>query len=107
MTTFYRTLARLAELHTHLSALRGADSALLKANHFDSRLDELDAITTDLKRLNAVSMTLSNVRGASDMLLELLDAAHNRKLDGGHLLCLLQPLVGKLGQAEDALDEIL
>lgn len=89
MSTFYRTLARLAELHVHLSALRGADSALLKANHFDSGPDELDAITADLKRLNAVSLTISNVRGASNMLLELLDAAHNRKFDGGHLLCLL------------------
>lgn len=107
MTTFCRTLARLAELHAHLSPLRGADSAMLKANHFDSRLDELEAITADLKRLNAISLDLSNLRGAADMLLELLDAAHNRKLDGGHLHCLLQPLIGKLGQAEDALDEIL
>ncbi|WP_263143976.1 DUF1484 family protein [Pseudomonas sp. RIT-PI-AD] len=107
MSTFSRTLARLAELHAHLSPLRGADSAVLKANHFDAQLDELAAITDDLKRLRGIGLELSNVRGAVDMLLELLDAAHNRKLDGGHLHCLLKPLVGKLGQAEDALDEIL
>lgn len=107
MANFCRTLTRLADLHAHLSPLRGADSALLKANHFDSQLDELAAITDDLKRLNVISLELSNLRGAVDMLSELLDAAHNRKLDGGHLHCLLQPLVGKLGQAEDALDEIL
>lgn len=104
---FSRTLTRLPDLHSHLSPLRGADSALLKANHFDSQLDELDAIQTELKRLRDVGMELSNLRGALDMLLELLSAAHNRKLDGGHLHCLLQPLVGKLGQAEDVLDEIL
>ncbi len=84
-----------------------SQTALLKANHFDSQLDELDAIQTELKRLRDVGMELSNLRGALDMLLELLSAAHNRKLDGGHLHCLLQPLVGKLGQAEDVLDEIL
>ena len=107
MPNFCRTLTRLADLHAHLSPLRGTDSALLKANHFDTQLDELAAITTDLKRLDGLGRKISNLRGAVDLLLELLDAAHNRKLDGGHLHCLLQPLAGILDEAEDALDEIL
>lgn len=102
-----RTLTRLADLHAHLSPLRGTDSALLKANHFDTQLDELAAIHTDLKRLREVGMELSNLGGALELLLELLDAAHNRQLDGGHLHCLLQPLLGKLLTAEQTLDEIL
>lgn len=102
-----RTLSRLADLHAHLSPLRGTDSALLKANHFDTQLDELAAIQTDLGRLREVGIELSNLGGALELLLELLDAAHNRQLDGGHLHCLLQPLLGKLLTAEQVLDEIL
>lgn len=102
-----RTLARLADLHSHLNPLRGADNPLLQANHFDAQLDELQAIQTDLGRLRSVGMDLSNLGGALELLLELLDAAHNRKLDGGHLHCLLQPLLGKLLAAEQTMDEIL
>jgi hypothetical protein len=101
------TLDRLAALHAHLSPLHGAENALLKASHFDTKLDELDAILADLKRLRDVSMELSCIDGAMAMLLQLLDAAHNKQLDGDHLHCLLQPLVGKLTAAGRTLDEIL
>lgn len=102
-----RSLDRLAELHAHLSPLQGADNALLKANHFDTQLDELAAVLADLKRLRDVSMELSCLDGAMALLLQLLDAAHNKQLDGDHLHCLLQPLVGKLTAAGRTLDEIL
>ncbi len=102
-----RTLDRLADLHAHLSPLQGADNALLKANHFDTQLNELAGILADLKRLHEVSLELSCLDGAMELLLQLLAAAHNKQLDGDHLHCLLQPLVGKLSAAGRALDEIL
>jgi hypothetical protein len=102
-----RSLDRLADLHAHLSPLRGADNTLLKANHFDTKLDELAAILGDLKRLQDVSLELSCLDGAMALLLQLLDAAHNKQLDGDHLHCLLQPLVGKLTSAGRTLDQIL
>lgn len=106
-TMLSRTLARLADLHRHLSPLRSADSALLKACHFDTQLDELQSIQTDLCRLRDVDLELSNLGGALELLLQLLDSAHNKQIDGGHLHCLLQPLLSKLLSAEKAMDEIL
>ncbi|WP_315807466.1 hypothetical protein [Pseudomonas sp. C9-3] len=102
-----RALSRLTALHSHLSPLGSTDDALLKANHFSTQLAELAAITNSLKALDDVSLALNNLGGAMELLLELLDAAHNRQLDGGHLHCLLQPLVSKLQQTLDVMDNIL
>lgn len=102
-----RSLDRLADLHAHLIPLQGADNALLKANHFDTQLDELAGILADLKRLDDVHRELACLDGAMALLLELLQAAHHKQLGGDHLHCLLQPLVGKLTAAGRTLEEIL
>lgn len=96
------TLARLAELHIQLSPLLSPESPELNA-----RLNELAAITQDLQRLHLVGSELNHLSGALGLLLELLDAAHNRQLDGGQLQCLLQPLVEQLVGAERVLDEVI
>ena len=63
------TLRRLDDLQDHLEPLRGADSALLRSNDFDTRLDELDAIRTDLARLPGVGHEPARVSGALELLL--------------------------------------
>jgi hypothetical protein len=102
-----QSLTRLNNLHAHFSQLRGADSALLKANGFNQQLDELATVITHLGGLSKLTYQLMNVSGALELLLELFDAAHNRKLDGGHLHCLLEPLQDRLDKVINAFDEIL
>lgn len=63
------TLRRLDDLQDHLEPLRSADSALLRSNDFDTRLDELHAIRVDLAHLPGVGHELARVSGALELLL--------------------------------------
>lgn len=83
--------------------MRGADSALLRSNDFDTRLDELDAIRTDLARLPGVGHEPARVSGALELLLE----ADTHKPDCANLHCLLSLLARGLTQAEETLEQVI
>lgn len=97
------TLRRLDDLQDHLEPLRGADSALLRSNDFDTRLDELDAIRVDLARLPGVGHELARVSGTPELL--LVPDIH--KPDCANLHCLLSLLARGLTQAEETLEQVI
>lgn len=101
------TLRRLDDLQDHLEPLRGADSALLRSNNFDTRLDELHAIRVDLARLPGVGHELARVSGALELLLGLLLEADTHKPDCANLHCLLSLLARGLNQAEETLEQVI
>ncbi len=100
-------LDRLQDLHAHFNLLRGADSAVLKANGFDTKLNDMRFLIEELGQLRETYLKLTSIHGALEMLLELLHAAHAEKLYGDHLHCLLEPLQGKLNRALDDMEAII
>lgn len=101
------TLRRLDDLQDHLEPLRSADSALLRSNDFDTRLDELHAIRTDLAHLPGVGHELARVSGALELLLGLLLVADTHKPDCANLHCLLSLLARGPPQAEETLEQVI
>ncbi|BAU74390.1 DUF1484 family protein [Metapseudomonas furukawaii] len=100
-------LDELRDLHTHFNLLRGADSALLKANNFDTKLNHLGHLVDELERQRETYFNLTSIDGALEMLLELLHAAHAEKLYSDHLHCLMEPLRGKLYRALNEMEAII
>ncbi|SDK20231.1 hypothetical protein SAMN05216186_10547 [Pseudomonas indica] len=100
-------LSRLESLHTSLNTLRGADSALLKANHFDTHLNELAALIGEIQKLQDTQQILNDLGGALSVLLELLFCSDDHKFRGCLLHCLLQPFQDKLNQAMDGLERVV
>ena len=80
-------LARLESLQSSLDTLRGADSALLKANHFDTHLNELAALIGEIQKLQDTQQILNDLGGALSVLLELLFCSDDHKFRGCLLHC--------------------
>ncbi|AOE85824.1 hypothetical protein [Pseudomonas sp. TCU-HL1] len=100
-------LDRLRDLLAHFNLLRGADSALLKANNFDTKLNDMGHLLDELEGLRDTYFNLTSIDGALEMLLELLRAAHAERLYGDHLHCLMEPLRGKLYRALNEMEGII
>ncbi|MDE3738590.1 DUF1484 family protein [Metapseudomonas resinovorans] len=100
-------LDRLRDLLAHFNLLRGADSALLKANNFDTKLNDMAHLLDELDGLRDTYFNLTSIDGALEMLLELLRAAHAERLYGDHLHCLMEPLRGKLYRALNEMEGII
>ncbi|QEY75098.1 hypothetical protein [Pseudomonas denitrificans (nom. rej.)] len=90
-------VARLSALHSRLAPLVDVDQ----------QLPDLTCITAALARLDDVVLSLNRLSGALELLLELLDAAHARRLSGEQLHCLLEPLANKLQGTLEVLDDLL
>ena len=100
-------LDQLRDLLAHFNLLRGSDSALLKANNFDTKLNDMEHLLDALDRLRDTYFNLTSIDGALEMLLELLRAAHAERLYGDHLHCLMEPLRGKLYRALNEMEAII
>lgn len=100
-------LSRLESLHAAFSQLRDANSAPLKAKHFDANLNELAALAGEVRKLQATQQLLNDLSGAMSVLLELLHCSDDHKLRGCQLHCLLLPFQEKLDQAMEGVEMML
>lgn len=64
-------------------------------------LHQLTALTSALHTLDKAIQTTGDVNDALALILQMLDAAYDRKLEADSLRCLIEPLAEKLSKAVD------
>lgn len=78
-----------------------------KASARDKLDDSLKAMLRCRHQVQQATSELNSTNSALELVLELLDAAHDKALSGDQLHCLLQPLQEKLALSLTNLDEVL
>lgn len=94
------TLSTPQKIHSQLSTY-ATGCIPVPPEALDQVLLQLSTLDTDLQTLNRAIQNTADVNGALTLVIQMMDAAYDRKLDADSLRCLLEPLREKLGQAVD------
>ncbi|MGI4837299.1 MAG: hypothetical protein ACRYF9_06740 [Janthinobacterium lividum] len=93
-------------IHTQLSTYATAANPV-PHDALGPILHQLAALDTDLQTLDNAIQTTADVNGALTLVIQMMEAAYDRKLDADCLRCLLEPLREKLGKAVDEMRWVL
>lgn len=98
-------LSEPQKIHSLIS--RHADAHnLISHQETQMILDRLSSLNSGLQTLNSCIQDASEVNDALAMIVIMMDAAYDQRLDADRLRCLLDPLRQKLGQAIERIREI-
>lgn len=94
------TLSTPQKIHTQLSTYAAAGNPV-PYEALAPILQQLASLDTRLQTLDNAFQTTADVNGALTLVIQMMEAAYDRKLDADSLRCLLEPLRQKLGNAVD------
>lgn len=91
-------LSDLHEIRNSLSAYAAEDQPI-PCERVTPLLEKLSSLSMGLQTLGKTIQHTTDVSDALGLVVLMMDAAHDRKLDADQLRCLLEPLREKLGKA--------
>jgi hypothetical protein len=94
------TLSTPQKIHTQLSTFAAAGNPV-PYEALAPILHQLSSLDTSLQKLDHAIQHTADVNGALTLVMQMMEAAYDRKLDADSLRCLLEPLREKLGKAVD------
>lgn len=100
------TLSDLYEIRTSLSTYAAEDQPI-PCERVMPLLEKLSSLCMGLQTLDRTVQSTTDVSDALALVVLMMDAAHDRKLDADQVRCLLEPLREKLGKAVEEMKLIV